>query len=901
MSDTRAFPKTYPYREVEQRWYPFWKTSGFFRADVETAKQSDRPPFVVMMPPPNVTGIIHMGHVLDNTLQDLFVRFFRMRGHPTLWQPGMDHAGIATQNVVERALAREGKTRFDLGRDAFVERVWAWKKQYGHRILEQLQRLGISPDWDRLVFTMDPAYSRAVRKAFVELYRRGWVYRGFRLIHWCPRCGTALADDEVEYEQREGKLYTLRYPLADGEGYVDVATTRPETYLGDTAVAVHPGDARYRALVGRRVRLPLIDWTRTTPEGTPVPPEIPIIADERVDPEYGTGAVKVTPAHDFNDWEMGEEHDLPKIQVLDEKARTTRNAGPFADLDRFEARQKVLEALREAGFLVKEEPLTHNVGVCYRCKTVVEPMLSLQWFVRMKEMASDALQAVEKGEIKLIPHNFVNLYRHWLENVRDWCISRQIWWGHRIPAYYCQDCGHINVSEETPTRCAQCSGRNLVQDEDVLDTWFSSWLWPFATLGWPEQTPELEVFYPTTLLITGWDILFFWVARMIMAGYAFMEQPPFRYVYLHGLVRDEKRRKISKSLGNFKDPLELFETYSVDGVRAGMALIAPEGQDVLFSEKRIERGRNFANKVWNASRFLLMNLPEGMEPVDLAQADLQLEDRWMITRWNQAIREITRDLESFDYVHAVKGMYQLFWGEYCDWYLEAIKPRLRQGGEEARVARTVALTLLERLLRMLHPLMPFVTEELWQRLPGWVRPERPSIMISPWPEALPGEDESALQSFQFLKEWITAIREIRSTFKIPRQETIQVLLKLPEGEPRLELLEQQVHLWAPLAFGTTFGTTEEVPRASATGVVRGVPFYVPLAGVIDLDKERARLQREVEALTQRIQGFQKRLTNESFLRSAPAHVVEQQRKTYQELQEKARHLRQMLDQMEEGA
>ncbi|MCF6192019.1 MAG: valine--tRNA ligase [Candidatus Hydrothermae bacterium] len=897
MNDKKNLSKSYQFDNVEEKWLQRWNEAGSFRAEMEEGKQS----FSVVIPPPNVTGVLHVGHALNNTMQDVLVRYHRMCGDNTLWVPGTDHAGIATQNVVERAIAREGKTRFDLGREAFLERVWAWKKQYGHRILEQLKRLGISPDWDRLVFTMDPAYSRAVRKAFVELYRRGWIYRGFRLIHWCPRCGTALADDEVEYEHRDGKLYTLRYPLADGEGYVDVATTRPETYLGDTAVAVHPGDARYRSLVGRKVRLPLIDWERTTPEGTPVPPEIPIIADERVDPEYGTGAVKVTPAHDFNDWEMGEEHGLPRVQVLDEKARTTTNAGPFAGLDRLEARQKVLDALRKAGYVIKEEPIEHNVGVCYRCKTVVEPMLSLQWFVRMKDMAQDALRAVEEGEIRLIPPNFVKLYRHWLENVRDWCISRQIWWGHRIPAYYCQDCGHINVSEDPPTRCAQCSGRNLVQDEDVLDTWFSSWLWPFATLGWPEQTSELAVFYPTTLLITGWDILFFWVARMIMAGYAFMKKPPFRYVYLHGLVRDEKRRKISKSLGNFKDPLELFETYSVDGVRAGMALIAPEGQDVLFSEKRIELGRNFANKVWNASRFLLMNLPEGMEPADLSRTELRLEDRWMITRWNLAIQEITKDLESFDYVHAVKGMFHLFWNEFCDWYLEAIKPRLRQGGEDARVARTVALTLLEHLLRMLHPLMPFVTEELWQRLPAWARPDRPSIMVAPWPETLPGEDDAALEAFQFLKEWVTAVREIRSTFKIPKQETVQVLLKLPEGEPRRDLLEAHVDLWAPLAFGATFGTTEEVPPASATGVVRGVPFYVPLAGVIDLARERARLQREYEALSQRIQGFQKRLTNESFLRSAPTHVVEQQRKTYQELQEKARHLRQMLDQMEDGA
>ncbi len=891
------FPKAYPFREVEKKWYTFWKEKGFFRADPQKVLSGERRPFVVMMPPPNVTGIIHMGHVLDNTLQDLFVRFARMRGYETLWQPGLDHAGIATQNVVERQLAREGKTRKDLGREAFLKRVWAWKEQYGGRILEQLQRLGISPDWDRLVFTMDPRYSRAVRKAFVELYRRGLIYRGFRLIHWCPRCGTALADDEVEREERQGKLYVLRYPLVDGEGEVQVATTRPETYLGDTAVAVHPEDERYRHLVGRKVRLPLVNWVRRTPDGKEVPPEIPIIADPRVDPEFGTGAVKVTPAHDYTDDEIARDHGLPYVVILDFSARTTENAGDFKDLDRFAARARVVDALREAGYLVAEKPHTLQIGVCYRCKTVVEPMLSHQWFVKMKPLAEPALRAVvEEGAIRLIPENFVNLYRHWLENVRDWCISRQIWWGHRIPAYYCEE-GHITVSEEPPARCETCGSRNLRQDEDVLDTWFSSWLWPFATLGWPDETPELKAFYPTTLLVTGWDILFFWVARMIMAGYAFTGKPPFRNVYLHGLVRDEKRRKLSKSLGNSPDPLDLFDRFSADGVRAGMAMIAPEGQDVLFSEKRMEQGRNFANKVWNASRLLLTQTPDGFVPRSLDAVNPALEDRWMLTRLSRALSDITEDLEQFDYVHAVEGMYHLFWGEFCDWYLEAIKERLRDPDRRDE-ALSVSLRILEMLLRMLHPLMPFVTEELWQRLPAGLR-EGESIMVAPWPE-LSFEDPEAFEQFEFLREWVIRIREVRSTFRVPRNRTVRVHLKLPEGAPYENLLRETASLWGRLAFGAELATTESPVPGSAVQMVRSIPVYVELGGVVDLDRERARLQKELQELERVMAGFQKRLSSEAFLKSAPPDVVARQRETFRELRARSEILRSVLESLRVG-
>lgn len=888
---SKPFPKTYPFQEIENRWYTYWKEQGFFRADPHTVLEGKKRPFVVMMPPPNVTGIIHMGHVLDNTLQDLFVRFARMRGYEVLWQPGLDHAGIATQNVVERRLAREGKTRKDVGRKAFLDKVWEWKNQYGGRILQQLERLGISPDWDRLVFTMDPAYSRAVWKAFVDLFHRGLIYRDYRLIHWCPRCGTALADDEVEREERDAKLYFLRYPLADGSGFIQVATTRPETYLGDTAVAVHPEDPRYRHWIGKTLRLPLVEWQRKTPNGESVSPLIPIVADDRVDPEFGTGAVKVTPAHDYTDDEIARDHGLPYVSVLGFDARMNENAGPFAGMDRFEARAAVIRALDAEGYVEAIQPYRLQIGLCYRCKTVVEPTLSEQWFVKMKPLAEPALRAVvEQGAIRLIPENFVKVYRHWLEHVRDWCISRQIWWGHRIPAYYCEE-NHITVSEERPSQCSVCGSRNLRQDEDVLDTWFSSWLWPLATLGWPQDTPDLKAFYPSTLLVTGWDILFFWVARMVMAGYAFTDKPPFRFVYLHGLVRDEKRRKLSKSLGNSPDPIDLFDRYSADGVRAGMALIAPEGQDVLFSEKRMEVGRNFANKVWNASRFLFLNLPEGFRPRPLEAIDLQLEDRWMLTLLSRRVRDITQKLEDFDYVHAVKEMHALFWGEFCDWYLEAIKDRV-QDPDQRRDVLSVALWILDKLLRLLHPLMPFVTEEIWQRLPQELR-DAPSLVVASWPE-VNVEDPQAFEDFEFLKEWVVKVREIRSTFRIGRNQTVDVFLKVPEGKAYESLLVRTHPLWGKLSFGAHFQTTSHpIPRA-AVQVVRSIPMYVGLGDMVDIEQEKARLRKELKKLEGHLRNFEKRLSNEAFLESAPPHVVSKQRQTFQDMQEKTQTLRNIL-------
>ena len=760
-------PKRYDPKNTEDKWYKFWLDKGFFKADA----QSSRPHFSVMMPPPNITGILTMGHVLNNTIQDIIIRFKRMRGYEALWQPGIDHAGIATQNVVEKALAKEGKSRFDLGREKFLEIVWKWKEQYGEKILTQLRKLGVSCDWSRVKFTMDPDMSRAVMKAFVELYRAGLIYRGTRIINWCPRCGTALADDEVEYIEEKGELYYIKYPLVGEKGYVVVATTRPETYLGDTAVAVNPRDERYKKLIGKRVRLPLIDWTRKDLNGEDVSAEIPIIADERVEKEFGTGAVKVTPAHDPADFEIGMDAGLPQVVVMDEEAVLNDNAGPYKGLERYAARKKILEDLEKNGFIEKIEDYQHNVGTCYRCHTVIEPYISEQWFVKMKPLAELALKAVESGEIKLVPPYSEKIYRHWLENVKDWCISRQIWWGHRIPVYTCQDCGHIMVGEEKPQKCEKCDSTNIVQDEDVLDTWFSSWLWPFSTLGWPERTDFLEKFYPTDVLVTGWDILFFWVARMIMAGYFFMKEKPFSYVYLHGLLRDEKRRKLSKSLGNSPDPLDLIEKYGADGVRMGIMLITPEGQDIIFTEKRMELGRNFANKIWNASRLLFSHLREE-EEFDKNIEPVRLEDRWILTKLNRSITEVSEALEKFDFNTAAWELYNFFWKNYCDWYLEAIKPRLRN---DDKTALKTAFYVLDRFLRLLHPFMPFITEELWQRIP--FSKETESIMVSIWPEPDDFTFEDEASDFEFLIELIKNIRELRHEIGFERKRKSVIAFK----------------------------------------------------------------------------------------------------------------------------
>ncbi len=874
-------PKRYDPKNTEDKWYKFWLDKGFFKAN----PQSSRPHFSVMMPPPNITGILTMGHVLNNTIQDIIIRFKRMRGYEALWQPGIDHAGIATQNVVEKALTKEGKSRFDLGREKFLEIVWKWKEQYGEKILTQLRKLGVSCDWSRVKFTMDPDMSRAVIKAFVELYRAGLIYRGTRIINWCPRCGTALADDEVEYIEEKGELYYIKYPLVGEKGYVVVATTRPETYLGDTAVAVNPRDERYKKLIGKRVRLPLIDWTRKDLNGEDVSAEIPIIADERVEKEFGTGAVKVTPAHDPADFEIGMDAGLPQVVVMDEEAVLNDNAGPYKGLERYAARKKILEDLEKNGFIEKIEDYQHNVGTCYRCHTVIEPYISEQWFVKMKPLAELALKAVESGEIKLVPPYSEKIYRHWLENVKDWCISRQIWWGHRIPVYTCQDCGHIMVGEEKPQKCEKCDSTNIAQDEDVLDTWFSSWLWPFSTLGWPERTDFLEKFYPTDVLVTGWDILFFWVARMIMAGYFFMKEKPFSYVYLHGLLRDEKRRKLSKSLGNSPDPLDLIEKYGADGVRMGIMLITPEGQDIIFTEKRMELGRNFANKIWNASRLLFSHLREE-EEFDKNIEPVRLEDRWILTKLNRSITEVSEALEKFDFNTAAWELYNFFWKNYCDWYLEAIKPRLRN---DDKTALKTAFYVLDRFLRLLHPFMPFITEELWQRIP--FSKETESIMVSTWPEPDDFTFEDEASDFEFLIELIKNIRELRHEIGFERKRKSVIAFKDVKDHFKT-IVREHMDILDLLA------QTDKVMDEAE----RGIPILAGEEHLIfvlqnedELRRVVARFEKELQELEGLLDKLNKKLSNQDFLEKAPAHVVQSEKEKKQNYEEKIRKLREHLE------
>ncbi|MCA1990417.1 MAG: valine--tRNA ligase, partial [Desulfarculus sp.] len=722
---TNQLEKSYEPREVEERWYRYWEENQLFRAD----PASPKPPYSIVIPPPNVTGQLHLGHALDNTLQDILCRFKRMRGHEVLWMPGTDHAGIATQNVVERELAKEGLSRHDLGREKFIERVWQWKEEYGGKIINQLKRLGASCDWSRTRFTMDEGLSRAVREVFVRLYDEGLIYRGDYIINWCPRCHTALSDLESEHEPVQGGLYYIRYPFKNGKGHLTVATTRPETMLGDTAVAINPADPRYQDLADDTVILPLMNR------------EIPVIKDGYVSLDFGTGALKVTPAHDPNDFELGKKHGLPALRVMDDSGRINAQGGAYAGLDRFEARKKVLADLEALGLLEKQEPLAHNVGHCYRCKTMVEPILSQQWFVKVEPLAAEALKAVQEGRTRIVPAMWTKTYYEWMTNIKDWCISRQIWWGHRIPAWYC-DCGEMIVSRTTPETCPKCKASALRQETDVLDTWFSSGLWPFSTMGWPDQTPELAKFYPTSCLVTGFDILFFWVARMMMLGIKFMDRPPFHDVCIHALVRDAQGQKMSKSKGNVMDPLIIMDQFGTDAFRYTLAAFAAQGRDIRLSEERIAGYRNFVNKLWNAARFTLMNLEGDLE----ADPGLEpsLEDRWIISRVNRAAAEAAAAIEDYRFNDAASALYQFTWHEFCDWYLELIKAPLYNAADPARQAATrrTLREVFSRLLRLLHPLMPFVTEELWQRLPG----AQGSIMRAPWPEGQPGDLDPAAEA-----------------------------------------------------------------------------------------------------------------------------------------------------------
>ncbi len=916
-SPPKAGPKQgYDPHGVEERWYRFWEARDLFRADAT----SSAPPYSIVIPPPNVTGSLHMGHALNNTLQDILIRCQRMQGRNTLWMPGTDHAGIATQNVVERQLAQEGLSREALGREAFVQRVWRWKEESGGTIIRQLKTLGCSCDWARERFTMDPGLSEAVKEVFCQLYEAGLVYRGDYIINWCPRCRTALSDLEVEYQERDGKLWFIRYPMASGSGGVMVATTRPETMLGDTAVAVHPEDERYRHLVGQTVILPLMNR------------KIPVIADAYVDPAFGTGLVKVTPAHDPKDFECGLRHDLPQVKVMADDGTMNGNAGRYEGLDRFACRAQVVKDLQREGLLVTMEDHRHAVGQCYRCQTVVEPSLSRQWFVRMKPLAEPAIRAVEDGRIRIIPPQWERTYFEWMHNIRDWCVSRQIWWGHRIPAWYCGPCEEIIVSRTPPTACPKCGQGALRQETDVLDTWFSSALWPFSTLGWPERTRELQVYYPTACLVTGFDILFFWVARMIMLGLRFMGDVPFRDVYIHGLIRDEQGEKMSKTRGNVIDPLHVihgatleellvaaraggappgalegirrqypdgFPRFGADALRFTLAALAGQGSDVKLSVKRIEGYRFFCNKIWNAYRFVAGHMREEDVPTaPLSQLSLTLPDRWILSRMNEVIRGVTEAVQAYRFNDAVSILYQFLWHEYCDWYLEMVKARLTGTGDEAekRTGRLLLVRVLEQSLRLLHPIMPFITEEIWQRLPH----EGVSIMLAPWPTSEDGfHSPEAMETMGYLMEVTREVRNVRSNYNIPPGERLPVVLRTSTSthDAVLQVCEGYLTNLARLS-RVTWGRQVAKPEMAASALVRGIEVYVPLEGVVDLAAERARLSRELAKVDEALDRVNRKLTNTDFLGKAPAEVVGRQRATQAELQDARTKLQEGLGRIE---
>jgi valyl-tRNA synthetase len=847
-------PKTYDPRSVEGPTYQRWLDAGWFRADA----RSPRPRFSMALPPPNVTGSLHIGHALDHSIQDYLARVHRMRGFEVLWLPGMDHAGIATQNVVERELAKEGKSRFDLGREAFVERVWSWKAESGGRILGQMQRLGDSVDWSRERFTMDEGLSRAVREVFVSLYEQGLLYRGRRIINWCPRCLTALSDIEVEHEEVPGELALLRYPLADGSGWIEVATSRPETMLGDTAVAVHPDDPRYRDLVGRTVRLPLVDRL------------IPVIADEAVDREFGTGAVKVTPAHDAIDWEIAQRHDLPAVDILTEEAIVNQHGGRFEGLDRYAARREVKQAMQELGLLVGVEEVTHSVGHCYRCGTEVEPRLSLQWFVATRPLADEAMAAVRSGRTRFEPARYEKTFFAWMEQIRDWCVSRQLWWGHRIPAWYCPD-GHVTVARQDPAACGECGKEQLTRDEDVLDTWFSSGLWPFSTLGWPEETEDLAAFYPTSVLVTGYDIIFFWVARMLMFGCHFQPPTPFDVVAIHGMVRDAQGKKMSKSFGNVIDPIELMDRYGTDALRFALVRGANPGGDVPLAEEWVEGARNFANKLWNLGRFVILSTGGAVSAApDPSGAGAALADRWLLSRLEATRAAVTAAYDAYDPAEAARLLHAFAWSELADWAVELAKPRLAAGGEDAATAGATLAYALDVTVRLLHPVMPFVTEELGRALTGVE-----TITLGPWPAERPGDrDQDAEAGMAFLQEVIAAVRRFRAEHRVPPSARPR-LAALPAGDRQAAVLRAEDESIRRLARLEAVEVVAAAPGGQPVArlLVAGAELYLPLEGLLDLDEERARLERELATLDGERARAEAKLANPAFVEKAPAAVV----------------------------
>ena len=861
---SRELAKTYDPQSVEDRLYKFWVDGGFFHAEADPEKE----PYTIVIPPPNITGQLHMGHALDETLQDILIRFRRMQGRATLWLPGTDHASIATEAKIVAAMAEEGLTKEDLGREKFLERAWDWKRTYGGRIVEQLKKLGSSCDWDRERFTLDEGCNKAVNEVFVRLYEKGLIYRGEKIINWCPHCLTSISEAEVDYEDQPGHFWHIRYPFADGSGYMNIATTRPETLLGDTALAVNPNDERYKDVIGKKVVLPIVHR------------EIPVVADDYVEMDFGTGVVKITPAHDPNDFEVGLRHNVEVINVMTDDAKITDDYPKYAGMDRYDARKAIVEDLKAEGALIKVEDYSHNVGACYRCHTTVEPRVSKQWFVKMEPLAKPAIKAVRDGEVKFIPERFDKIYYNWMENIKDWCISRQLWWGHRIPAWYCADCGETIVSKDEPHTCPKCGSAALTRDEDTLDTWFSSALWPFSTLGWPDETNDLKYFYPTNTLVTGYDIIFFWVARMIFSGIEYTGQVPFDTVLIHGIVRDSQGRKMSKSLGNGVDPLVEIEKYGADALRFSLATGNSPGNDMRYIPERVESSRNFANKLWNASRFILMNLPDDQKAPYLPK-DLSLEDKWILSKYNSLVKDVTDNLDKFEIGVAVQKLYDFIWDIFCDWYIELCKVRLNgDDANAADTARAVLVYVMSGMLQLLHPFMPFITEEIWQSLPH----DGESIMVSKWPEYsadLDFADDEA--EFERVVKAIRAIRVRRSEMNVPPSRKAKVVIESAYADT----FNAGAVFFKRLAYAGEVEINQPIDDPSAVTIITDdAKVYMPLGDLIDFEAERARLNKERDAVLKDITFVENKLNNPGFVSKAPEKVVAEQRKNLEVYKEK---------------
>lgn len=870
----KELAKQYDPAEVEDRTYQFWLDHKYFHAEVNP----DKKPYTIVIPPPNITGQLHMGHALDETLQDILIRWRRMQGYETLWMPGTDHASIATEAKIVEQMRKEGLTKEMIGRDEFLKRAWAWKEQYGGRIVSQLKKLGSSCDWERERFTLDEGCSAAVKHVFVKLYKKGLIYRGERMVNWCPHCLTTISDAEVEYEEQAGHFWHLKYPFKDGSGYLELATTRPETLLGDTAVAVNPADERYKDVVGKTLILPIVHR------------EIPVIADDYVDMEFGTGVVKITPAHDPNDFEVGRRHNLEIIDVMTQDAHIKDGWGKYSGMDRYEARKAIVADLEAEGALLKTEDYSHNVGTCYRCGTSIEPRISKQWFVKMEPLAKPAIDAVRNGDVHLIPERFDKTYYNWMENIKDWCISRQLWWGHRIPAYYCEDCGHLMVSETDVHTCEKCGSTHVHQDPDTLDTWFSSALWPFSTLGYPEETPELKYFYPTNTLVTGYDIIFFWVARMIFSGLEYMGQVPFKNVLFHGLVRDAQGRKMSKSLGNGIDPLVVIDAYGADALRFTLATGNSPGNDMRFSEDKVKASRNFANKLWNAARFVLMYLDQDAQVQSLPDT-LALEDKWILSKYNTLVRQVTDNLEKFELGIAVSNLYDFIWDVFCDWYIEIAKIRLQSDDAQAAAcAKAVLVYVLTGILKLLHPFMPFITEEIYQALPH----DTESIMISAWPQYddahVFAQEESEME---MIMDAIRAIRNRRAEMNVPPSKKSLVQIETA----KVDVFNRGVPFFKRLAYAANveIGEALSPDEKSVTAVTNDAKIFIPLGDLVDLDAEKKRLEKEMAAVSEKLERLEKKLANAGFVQKAPEKVVEQTKKEAETAREKIEMLRHSIE------